>query len=84
MAERTPSENGNGDNPETIIEMAPIQPEQSRGSNLEHEGSFLARDLNEIGSTVCLARTVMIVSFIILVYLIVLIILYFTGVIDVC
>ena len=84
MLEQTPSENGGGENAETVIEMDPVQQESNQESDLGNEGDLLARDLHEVGSTVCLARSIMIVSLIILVYVILLIILVFTVIIDVC
>ena len=84
MAERDSLENGSGGNPETVIEMALTEPGENQESDLENEGNQLARALNEIGKMECFALSILVVSLILLVYVILLIILFFTGVIDVC
>ena len=82
MVERNSLENGSGETPETVIEMAPIQQSQDHESDLESEGNRLARALGEVGTTNCLVLSLLVVSVIILIYVIVLIILHYTGIID--
>ena len=81
MDGQTPSGGGNGENPVMVIEMGPTQPEQSQESGLVIEGDRLARTLNEIGTTECLSLSILVVSVISFVYVILLIILYYTGII---
>ena len=68
MVEETPSGNGDGGNPETVIEMASVQQELNQESDLKNEGNLLARDLQEVSSTVCPGHGIMIISLIILIY----------------
>ena len=82
MVEQTPIEGGDGEDPGTVIEMEPTQPEQTQESDLVIEGNQLARALNEIGTTECLSLSILVVSVVSLIYVILLIILYYTGIID--
>ena len=82
MDGQTLSGNCDGENPVTVIEMDPTQSEQSQESGLVIEGDRLARTLNEIGTTECLSLSILVVSVISFVYVILLIILHYTGIIQ--
>ena len=84
MAERDTSGNGNVGNPETVIEMVPAQREQNRESDLENEGTLLARALDNIGTTDCLVGVFCVMSILGLVLHNVWLVLLYTGVVDIC
>ena len=82
MAEPNPVGNGCGENREMVMEMGSLdtQPDEN-GKDLGLQGTLLARALDEVGTTECLTLSVLVVSLITLVYVILLIILFSTGII---
>ena len=84
MVGQIPSGSGIGENHEAIIEMDPTRQGQNQESDLEREGTLLARALDGIGTTDCLFGAFCVLSILGLVLHNIWLILLYAGIVDIC